>query len=150
MKKLIIVFLILLIAYFGYYFYQQKDISFMKKSFQPTLVENQKQEAVITSSKEINRVETSNQNEGLRTFFLEIESPVNGAIVNQSTITVSGKTLPQSEVFINDFQLKAKSDGSFSITISLDEGENILMVVANDNQGNYMEKEIVVKLETLE
>lgn len=150
MKKLIFVLLVLLITYFGYYFYQQKDIPFMKKFIQPTLVENQKQEAVITPSEEINRGEASSQNEKLRTFFLEIESPVNGAIVNQPTITVRGKTLPQAEVFVNDLQLKAKSDGSFSTPISLDEGENTLTIVANDNQGNYIEKEIVVKLETLE
>lgn len=75
---------------------------------------------------------------------LSISSPTNGSSVSSSGVTVNGKTAPLAEVMINDKEIKADSKGNFSTTISLDEGENIITVVANDADGNSAEKEITV------
>ncbi len=150
MKKIIFIFLILIVAYFSYYFYQQREIPLLKKRFLPAGVKNQELISITTQPTKINQNETSPQDKSQKEFFLEIDYPTNGITVNQSTITLTGKTIPGAEIFINDIQLRAKSDGLFSATINLEEGENVLIVIANDDQGNYLEKEITVNLETLE
>lgn len=150
MKKIIFIFLILIVAYFSYYFYQQREIPLLKKGFLPAGVKNQELISITTQPTKINQNETSPQDKSQKEFFLEIDYPTNGITVNQSTITLTGKTVPGAEIFINDIQLRAKSDGLFSATINLEEGENVLIVIADDDQGNYLEKEITVYLETLE
>ena len=40
--------------------------------------------------------------------------------------------------------------GNFSVNYNLDEGENLLTIVANDQAGNYAEKEMTVFLQTQE
>jgi hypothetical protein len=74
---------------------------------------------------------------------LTITAPTQ-ASVSTSTITVSGQTSPQADVFVNETQLKANSQGSFSTIVTLDEGDNIIVVDVNDAEGNYVEKEIPI------
>lgn len=81
---------------------------------------------------------------------LEITEPQNNITVDTSSVTVRGKTIPNAVVFINDQELKADTSGGFTTSISLDEGENTIIIVANDDFGNYSEKEITVNLATLE
>lgn len=75
---------------------------------------------------------------------LNISSPVSGVVVNQSSIEVKGATIPNAAVFVNEDELKADSQGNFSANVILDEGENTIVVVANDDQGNFEEREINV------
>lgn len=75
---------------------------------------------------------------------LNIISPQDGAVVTSASVTASGKTVPKADVIINDIELKANAQGNFSTTIILDEGENTITVVANDENGNFAEKEITV------
>lgn len=75
---------------------------------------------------------------------LTVTSPKNGSTVSNATLSVSGKTVPGAEVSVNDNILKADSQGNFSSTIILDEGENIISVVANDQYGNFAEQELTV------
>jgi hypothetical protein len=78
---------------------------------------------------------------------LTITSPVPNSTVTTATVTVSGKTFPNAEVFINEVEVVADAAGSFSSPISLDEGENIISVTANDEAGNVAEQELVVTYE---
>jgi Tfp pilus assembly protein PilX len=73
-----------------------------------------------------------------------LTAPANGSTVNVSTVTVRGKTLPKAEVYVNDTYTTAGADGTFSVGISLDEGENPIIVVANDSDGNMAEAELTV------
>ena len=79
---------------------------------------------------------------------IEVESPVDGAEIelrkNQIT-TIKGTTEPQAKVFINDRLVYAKSNGSFSMSFKLAEGENKLRFKVEDRGGNVSEKEITVK-----
>ena len=79
-------------------------------------------------------------------FFVDISSPVNNSTVNSADLVVRGKTTPHAEIFINDLETKADDQGNFFLNLILDEGENILSILANDTEGNYLEKEITVTL----
>jgi hypothetical protein len=81
---------------------------------------------------------------------LDITSPQNNQTVKTSIIKVQGKTLPKAEVFVNDIEAIADSSGNFSVSITLDEGENIISVSVNDDLGNYLEKEITVTLQSFD
>lgn len=75
---------------------------------------------------------------------MTIISPASGSTVQNPAITVKGKTLPNAEVFVNEKEGRADASGNFSIGITLDEGENYLIVMANDDQGNVAEKELTI------
>lgn len=79
-----------------------------------------------------------------REITLTINSPTSGATVSTSSITVSGKTSPNAEVFVNESETKADAAGNFSVQMSLDEGDNYIIVVANDADGNAAEAELTV------
>ena len=78
--------------------------------------------------------------------FLTITSPVDGTTVSQNKVTVSGKTLPGAEVSVNEVELTAGADGKFSVTVSLEEGENPILITAGNEEG-FEEKEITVYFE---
>lgn len=75
---------------------------------------------------------------------LMVSSPVDGAQLTGMSVVVKGQTTPAADVAINQLDVKADSKGNFSAMISLDEGENVITVIANDDIGNYAEKNITV------
>lgn len=78
---------------------------------------------------------------------LQITSPSDKSVVTSPYITLRGKTVAQAEVFVNDKEIIADQDGNFSIALTLDEGENPIIAVANDQEGNAGETEISVTYE---
>jgi len=80
--------------------------------------------------------------------FLDITSPQDNSVVSNPILTIKGTTVNNAEIFINDKETKSKADGTFSTTVTLEEGENILTIVMNDSLGNYIEKELAVSLES--
>lgn len=82
---------------------------------------------------------------GQQRIFLVVDSPKDGEVVNKETLVISGKTKAGAEVAINEIELKAGSDGGFTTKIKLDEGQNYIVVVANDDEGNSEEKELTVE-----
>lgn len=79
---------------------------------------------------------------------LELEDLEDGKTIelrkNQIT-NIKGTTEPQAKVFINDRLVYAKSDGSFSMSYKLEEGDNQLKFRVVDKGGNQSEKEITLK-----
>ncbi len=75
---------------------------------------------------------------------LTITSPQNGAQVSTPTITVSGKTVPNADVSVNDQDLTADAQGNFSTTITLEDGDNNLSITAADSTGQSSEAELTV------
>ena len=75
---------------------------------------------------------------------LAISSPVNGTQVATPNITVKGKTAPDAEVFVNDSSGHADINGLFSIPITLEEGNNTIVITVNDANGNSAEQEVMV------
>lgn len=76
--------------------------------------------------------------------FLSVTSPTDNQVVTTPLIAIVGKTLPNAEVFINDQTLQANTAGIFQTTIQLEIGENLVSISANDAQGNYSEKELII------
>jgi hypothetical protein len=75
---------------------------------------------------------------------LKITEPATGFISNTAKVTVKGVTVPQADVFVNEMQLTADAKGNFSTNVTLEEGENYILVSANDEEGKTAEQEIVV------
>jgi len=74
---------------------------------------------------------------------LEIVSPKNNTSVTTNSIIVSGKTSPDIDIMINDYEIKSDSMGKFVQSINLDEGENYISIVVYTNSG-VVEKEIII------
>ncbi len=75
---------------------------------------------------------------------LTVSSPASNSTVASPTVSVSGKTTAGAEVFANDQIGRADNQGNFYFQVSLDEGENEILILANDKSGNSAEKDIVV------
>ncbi len=78
---------------------------------------------------------------------LALISPANGSTVKTQVILVKGKTLANAEVFVNEIDAKADANGNFSVSYTLEEGENYLVIGANSTQGAYRETEVKVTYE---
>ena len=80
--------------------------------------------------------------------FLDITTPENGASIelkkNRNT-PISGQTEPLARVYLNGRLIFADSEGNFSSSFYLEEGENTLKFEAVDKAGNKTSKEIQVK-----
>lgn len=75
---------------------------------------------------------------------ITVVSPSDNTTVATEKITVKGKTLPKAEVFVNEKQTVADANGAFVVSYNLEEGENHILFVANDEDGNAGEKELVI------
>lgn len=76
--------------------------------------------------------------------FLSVSTPLDGATVTTTTVAVRGMTAPRADVFINELEIRADAAGNFSGTLTLDEGENFIIVMVNDESGNVAEKYLTV------
>lgn len=77
---------------------------------------------------------------------LEIDFPEDKASFSAADqeITIRGKTDPGNNVRINNFIAIVDSEGNFSYTYKLSEGENKLIITAENLAGRTIEKEITV------
>lgn len=64
-----------------------------------------------------------------------IEKPLEGEIVQSTTLTVIGKTDADAVVSVNNQQIALSDTGTFSATISLNPGVNTVTVEATSKQG---------------
>ncbi len=86
---------------------------------------------------------------------LVLNTPIDEAVQNDTSLTVSGTTIPNSfvVVFVNNEEVITSSDdsGNFSVEVELEEGANIISVHVVDEDGRSIsiEKTVVVSDETL-
>lgn len=82
---------------------------------------------------------------------LELNQPENFSSTTQSPIEISGRTLPGAKLVVfanNDEKIaSASADGTFSIPLKLEDGENQISVTAIDSQNNLV---VVKRSVTLE
>jgi len=145
MMVIISIFVLLMIALgIGGFFVFNKRLAESKQNKESgeTSTEMTIQAGILESKEKMSAVENSLQ--------LQIISPSDGSTVTSSVITLRGKTIPGAEVFVNDKELTADANGDFSVELTLDEGGNPIMAVANDQDGNVGEAEITVFYETAE
>lgn len=148
---LIVLLLVLGLGATGYYFYSTGKLNL-------NLMNNPSNGYVLPTTSPSSMPEASNQpssGSGVSTsvstsdkISLTITSPLNGVTLNSTNVTIKGKTSPNAEVFINDASTKADANGNFSLTLTLDEGENNLVITANDTEGNVAEGNLSVNIQT--
>lgn len=73
---------------------------------------------------------------------LKIISPADNTEVTSSTITIQGMTEPSVDVSVNEKDMISDAKGYFSTSYNLDEGDNYIIVVAVDKDGNEAEREL--------
>lgn len=66
--------------------------------------------------------------------YLNISAPKNELVVDNRILTVSGKTIPNSNIIvlspIDESAGTASSDGNFSTTVNLEDDQNIIRITA--------------------
>ena len=78
-------------------------------------------------------------------FFLHIAEPVDGeAIVTTNTFDVVGRTSVDALVSVNDLFPEVAVDGTFTVTVSLEEGPNIVEVVASTGAGDEASEVLLI------
>jgi cytoskeletal protein RodZ len=154
MKKgntLVIVFFVLLVILgFLVFLIKKQGQNSLKLQNIPQIFKNKNNQTNETNQTNINKPEIPTEEPVSSGLTLEITEPKANTTYNNPSIKVSGKTKANAEVYVNDAQTKADEAGNFSVNYNLDEGENLLTIVANDQAGNYAEKEITVFLQTQE
>ncbi len=69
-------------------------------------------------------------------FFLQVTEPKDESIVTTSIISVSGTTNQDAVVSVNGETVEVDEQGNFTTTVALEEGPNIIEVIASDFEGN--------------
>jgi hypothetical protein len=72
------------------------------------------------------------------TLWLQILSPEDEAVVNIPQVDVMGSAPAGAVITVNDDILIVGNDQQFKTTISLDEGPNLIEIIASDDNGNEM------------
>ncbi len=67
---------------------------------------------------------------------LSLDSPSDGTTTETPTVVVSGATEPGASLVVNGILVAVGSDGSFSCTIALVDGDNAITATATDASGN--------------
>lgn len=72
---------------------------------------------------------------------LSVSEPEDGRNIQggDRKVKISGKTEPESEIFINDSQVIVDKDGNFESVQSLNDGENVFNIKAVDSASNSTE-----------
>lgn len=83
-----------------------------------------------------------------KSFTLDLDQPAQDSLVFNKEILLSGKTGPNMEVLISSNStnqvIKSKTNGTFSLTLELEEGINQIKVVVFDTTGDFREEERTV------
>lgn len=139
-KKYFPIFLILvLVIIFSYY--QKNNLSIKK------ILDSKNTETAKSNTGTILPT-NSKQKKVNEKIFLQVNEPKNNITVNNPIINIGGKTISNAFIFINEQELKADLNGSFESATTLEEGENYILIVASDDLGNSVEKDILVNLES--
>lgn len=71
-------------------------------------------------------------------FTLTLETPHDGETLHVSPVLVIGQTSPGAVVSVNDAVSIANPQGRFSLAVPLQEGPNVLEVIASDSAGEQV------------
>lgn len=80
-------------------------------------------------------------------FKIQILSPQDGEVVKTKQIEVSGNAPVETVITINDQIILVSSSGDFSAPVSLEEGPNVIELVASDEKGNELDIILTVMYE---
>ncbi len=81
---------------------------------------------------------------GTGNIWLQMTSPQDGDTVNTPQVDVIGMAPAGAVVSINEDIIAVSDDQQFKSTVSLDEGPNLIEIVASDDNGNETDLELTV------
>ncbi len=78
---------------------------------------------------------------------LQVYSPIEGAIINQTEIVIEGVTAKETHLTINGQEVRVNEQGKFSTTLNLSVGVNTLTITATKKHGKTISivRHVVVK-----
>ena len=122
----------------GLFVFEDIRLSKGENSFKVKAVTEQKKESTLSEEQIITYLTEAPM--------LEIEQPSDGQSFSKDNnpITVKGKTNPNVKVTVNSLWAIIDNEGIFSYTFRLQNGENILIIVATDQAGNKTESSLKV------
>lgn len=86
--------------------------------------------------------------------FISLAQPADESVVDKRSLTITGKTNPDATIVLNsqtdDQVVTPSSSGNFSITTTLDDGENVFTLTAINNVGEETTKTFTVTYSTEE
>lgn len=145
-KGLIVILLILLVIGGGIYLLSNKQNQILPSSPTESITPTKTTSVTDKTSQNtgVNTATTGKADESKNQISLTVTQPTDGQTTSSSSITVKGATTPNADVSVNDVDLKADTQGNFSTTVTLDEGDNVITVVVVDQYGQTSEKDLNV------
>jgi hypothetical protein len=143
MRKIIpFAFAIILVLGGGFYLFTSKII----KSPTPTVLTNgntgNSEKIPVDETSKSGATPTAIPAAAVNQISLSVTSPSNNTTVSTPSVTVKGVTKAGADVAVNEKDTVAGSAGNFSATLSLEEGDNYIIVVAVDSDGLVAEQEL--------
>ena len=84
--------------------------------------------------------------------FLTIDTPTDESVTANPTVTINGKTTPDATIIIDtattDQVVTPSATGSYSITLDLSQGENLINITAVAADGNEVNKKLTLTYST--
>ena len=77
-------------------------------------------------------------------FFLTMTQPTDESIVNADKVEVIGITVPKAVVSANGNLAEVDEEGNFTMMVVLEEGPNIIEVIASHLEGNEESRTLVI------
>jgi Glucodextranase, domain B len=88
------------------------------------------------------------------TVTLSIDQPTDESIVTTRSITINGKTNPDATIVVNtatdDQVTTPTANGTFSLTVNIDDGENEITITAINAKGEEITKKLTITYSTEE
>jgi uncharacterized protein YfaP (DUF2135 family) len=86
--------------------------------------------------------DSANSSEGITqtsgSLTVKLLEPQDGATVSTNVVTVKGEAPPETVVTVNDDILVVEASGKFESDVALEEGPNVIEIVASDLEGNQV------------
>lgn len=83
---------------------------------------------------------TPASSEAPASFFLEIVTPKDESVVQESWVQVHGRTAPDAVVSVDGQPAEVDATGNFSATVTLEKGPNSIEIIASDFRGNQQSR----------
>ena len=80
----------------------------------------------------------------LQPFVLEIIEPKNQSVTTERLVRVVGLTGSSATARVNGLPVPVNQVGEFSTTVRLDEGANVIEIVANNEDGQELSEDIAI------
>jgi len=77
-------------------------------------------------------------------FFLTVTQPADDSIINADEVEVRGRTTPGAVVSVNGELAEVDEEGNFTMMVVLEEGPNLIEVIASDLEGNQQGHTLVI------